>query len=135
MKTNRILMKTKMLNKLKVRNRWKKKSCFSSEVVRISIEKSGSALKSPDRTSTYNLLTNVKMDPKNLYLFPSDQASTEMLMLLFLMWFCCFAFLMFFFFFFLLNALIMKLEWENNRRKTKVRAWTFFCVENNKHRC
>ena len=61
----------------------KKKSCFSSEVVRISIEKSGSALKSPDRTSTYNLLTNVKMDPKNLYLFPWDQASTMMLMLLF----------------------------------------------------
>ena len=72
-----------MLNKLKVRNRWKKKSCLSSEVVWISIEKSGSALKSPDRISTYNLLTNVKMDPKNLYLFPWDQASTMMLMLLF----------------------------------------------------
>ena len=57
--------------------------CFSSEVVWISIEKSGSALKSPDRISTYNLLTNVKMDPKNLYLFPWDQASTMMLMLLF----------------------------------------------------
>ena len=57
--------------------------CFSSEVVWVSIEKSGSALKSPDRMSTYNLLTNVKMDPKNLYLFPWDQASTMMLMLLF----------------------------------------------------
>ena len=27
---------------------------------------SGLALKSSDRTSTYNLLTNIKMDPKNL---------------------------------------------------------------------
>ena len=41
-------MKTKMLNKIKVRNRWCKKFLFF-----LSIEKSGSTLKSPDR-----------MDPK-----------------------------------------------------------------------
>ena len=48
-----------MLNKIKVRNRWCKKFLFF-----LSIEKSGSTLKSPDRTSGYNLLTSVKMDPK-----------------------------------------------------------------------
>ena len=89
----------------------KKKSCFSSEVVWISIEK----FRQNINIQPSHKYQNGSKKPLTFSLGLSIDRDVDVVVFYVILLFCI-SFFIFFIFFFLLNALIMQLEWETYRR-------------------